>query len=78
MTEMIERMARAICREDCAGASPELRERDWRFYLPHAIMALRALREPTRGMIEAMDLSDAEMARECWQAAIDAALKEEP
>ncbi|MBU6408053.1 MAG: hypothetical protein KGS44_13145 [Alphaproteobacteria bacterium] len=75
---MVERVARAICR----AAHPDMPwDRVIEFY-PQARAAIAAMREPTQDMEfdGAHVLPDydpgCEDAKACWQAMIDAALKE--
>lgn len=73
MSEMIERVARGICKADWGGVSDaEMgRCRDL------ARAAIIAMREPTKGMVDMSRWTcrDDHM-RETWQEMIDAALKE--
>ena len=63
MNEMIERVGRAIAKDQCwpAGTNTELVAR----------AAIEAMRQPTQEMIEA---ADSEFFEEIWQQMIDAAL----
>lgn len=70
MTEMIERIARAIC---AAESAPD---EAWPSYQGHARAALLAVREPNEGMIERgwVYTSRNEVVKG-FKAMIDAALK---
>lgn len=48
MSEMVERVARAICQPPVGDYSG-----DWRDFIPEARAAIEAMREPTEGMLEA-------------------------
>lgn len=86
MNEMIERVARALCRRRTAmrGKNAEAWvEMHWRCYVPAARDAIKVMREPTAAMIEA-EPDDYEgeynktnsvvAAQAYWRAMIDAAL----
>lgn len=85
MSEMVEKVARALCRqyeiED--GFSPEQADRAaesgmWRNFRDAACAAIGAMREPTAAMTDAGYIYDhisSGDAKDCWQAMIDAALK---
>jgi hypothetical protein len=69
-----ERAARDLCKffhteEDC-----------WPLYVPQVLAVLKAIREPSVGMIYAgMDyrpVNPETRAKDCWQAMIDAAILE--
>ena len=80
---LVERMARALCRSDAnnpdtltyPGGSPM-----WTAYVPKALAAFRAIREPTEGMIEAGSewayLGQTVYAVRCFTTMIDAAITE--
>jgi len=85
---MVEKVARAMCVE--GGYDPnELMPNDgprWRYYMPNASAAIRAMREPTPEMIDrfvsrALQVSVgsgytwSDYARDQWQAMIDGALQ---
>ena len=80
MSEMIERVARAMCQSD--GDDPE---RYWRDYEVNARAAIEAMREPTEAMIAAGHLNDplgcdvadaAAVYPAVWEGMINAALSE--
>lgn len=91
MSEMVERVARAICLEtpgckignrrpddtDTLGAEPL-----WHSFISSARAAIATMREPTGKMLDATDDIDigeyalwSSKAREIWQAMIDEELK---
>jgi len=82
MTTMVERVARVICGETInpddtfADGTPY-----WRLYTNEARAAIKAMRMPTRVMIEAGAKGSGEdseaVAIITWEAMIDAALAEE-
>lgn len=79
MSEVVERVARAICRAGICGPKDHLDEqedRNWRKFELEARAAIAAMREPTLKMELAAPVNEYAEARECWQAMIDAALKE--
>lgn len=82
MSEMIERVARAICRAGICGPRDHLNEqedRNWRKFELEARAAIAAMREPTEAMITAADVevhSDFLPPHMTWERMIDAALKE--
>jgi hypothetical protein len=69
MSNMIERVARAMCAAD--GGSQEV---DVHHYLDMARAAIEAMREPTEAMCEAADAVECNQPECIWQAMIDAAL----
>lgn len=91
MSEMVERVARALCAE--AGRDPDKIAfpseafQLWRFYIKGARAALAAQREPTEAMLAAecdtvtggrqrlSDYLDYVDARSVWRAMNDEALK---
>ena len=88
MSEMVERVARAICVKNCEDpdeasygflGTGDPKSFAWRGYIPHAIAALAALREPTEEMVRAAYDQTmngiGSMPRAYWQAMIDEALK---
>lgn len=83
MSEMIERVARAMAERDSMGATedgPDKPYRHWQSYVPMAEAAIEAMRTPTKDMVEAGD--DAcgiyRHAEDTWRKMIDAALPEPP
>ena len=68
MTEMVERVARAIASH--VGYADD----DWFKYGPAARAAIAAMREPTEEMLKAAYAKAFD--KEIWQAMIDAALSE--
>jgi hypothetical protein len=81
-TNMIERVARALCAAD--GHDPDgssfssCGDPYWEFYRIKAKAAVSAMREPTGAMVYAGFLPDREAtSAEVWPAMIDAALAEE-
>ncbi len=72
VTEMVERVARAICEAD--GDTPSnLHE----YQLERARFAIRAMRDPTEQMLPGPSRDpEPESATDTWQSMIDAALKE--
>lgn len=80
MSEMVERMARAMATvlfEDAdvywgLDPIPVAVEKFWQDYDPAARAAIKAMREPTEGMISAALDDD---CRDIWTAMIDEALK---
>lgn len=84
MSEMIERVARALCKAD--GCDPDHESPDqidagiklWTRYVRDARAAIEAMREPTEAMSEAvkpLGLCRTEDAAEIYRAMIDAALR---
>jgi hypothetical protein len=77
MTDIIERAARALARRDSNGPGDES---EWPSYTNDVRAVLRAIREPSEGMVEAY-LRPKKMkfdgAVATWQAMIDAAMGEE-
>lgn len=80
MTTMIERVARALCKQHgVVDHSPV----GWQWYEPMARAAIKEMREPTDAMVSAMiwQVNDWQNERgtdqDVWYAPIDAALKEE-
>lgn len=73
MTDMVERIARAIEQAMPNYISDELPQHD---FLASARAALEAMREPTPAMFDAAESwgDDAERDLRFWQAMIDAAL----
>jgi hypothetical protein len=90
MTEMIERVARALCR--AAGADPDVCVTCesippitfwvWENYTAKARAAIEAMRVPTREMLTAGENHTNFLSSDCndflkgWRAAIDAALED--
>lgn len=77
---MIERVARAICKEGSHCCQNEGRPTCWASgYEDAARAAIEAMRVPTPAMIEAGRWAAEEGGAETiWSAMIDAALREEP
>lgn len=90
MSEMIERVARAICvangeDDDDTYATSATGSPIWRYYESHAIAAITAMREPTGEMIDGgaeslwtlrgPDLNG--QPSKCWRAMINAALRDD-
>jgi hypothetical protein len=89
MSEMIERVARAMMEQDALGATadgPGIHRGGWRAYEGMARAAIAAEREPTEAMVTGGEVAMFEwrpkpeswtldMTREAWRAMIDAALK---
>lgn len=79
MTDMIERVARAICR--AGGKDPDetmielggVRTPMWDAFVPIARAAIEAMREPTEAMVAAMgsDLTDEGEPRAGTQASLE-------
>ena len=83
MSEMIERVARAMCREwlemDYEGENVDhLVEHEWSGWAYIAQTAIAAMREPTLGMTDAGYAASDEhhTMSAAWQAMIDEALAE--
>lgn len=90
MTEMVERMARAICtalgeepdnmEEHCLPGSYQTDDGEphWHGYIDHARAVLAEIRLPTREMLEAADAAGSPespaLPHEVWPAMIDAAI----
>ena len=84
MSEMVERVARAIC--EASGLNPDhnydpnqiSRSDDvrWRLFIPHARAAIEALRDPTEDMANAAECAEPFSFEAMWKAAVDAALGE--
>ena len=73
MTDMVERVARAICLANTQG------DEMWQAFVPEARAALEAMREPTEGMVRAgrdeyYGVSPFS-ARFAWIKIVDAALE---
>lgn len=77
MSEMIERVARAICRSDA-----DWEGNSWKQHVNEARAAIEAMRVPTQEMKEAVRLVGGTQALAyglaAWPTMIDAALKENP
>lgn len=76
MSEMVERVARAICK------AQNQTDRKWQEFLPEATSAIEAMREPTYAMAEAGEDSekvgfaaDSAPAELVWKVMVDAALR---
>jgi hypothetical protein len=80
MTQMIERVARAICASGvCIDPDSYDVDRYWRRWIPEARAAISAMREPTEAMKRAADrLPDVMSVGDEWRAMIDEALKDTP
>jgi hypothetical protein len=75
MSEMIERVARALCSLDW-GSLPEGGGPVFEIYFRQARAAIEAMREPTEGMVLAAIRADADdMPFAQWRAMIDEVLK---
>ena len=72
MTNMIERVARAIAKSQ--GSNPRWNREGW---LKDARAAIEAMREPTEEMSHAGWRTDSGISTVVWQAMIDAALHNE-
>jgi len=73
-SEMIERVARAICRAEYGPG-----DAGWANQIPAARAAIEAMREPTEGMLDKGAVAEgdgnlAQQALNIWAAMIDAAL----
>lgn len=84
MSEMVERVARAICRSNC---SPRMSrdhiecqvENAWDMWIPEARAAIEAMREPTSDMVivgfnRAKPYLGTETMRQSYRAMIQASL----
>lgn len=89
MSEMVERVARALCEAIGFPADGNVLDGDqikigWHTQIPKARAAIEALRLPTDAMVGAGHAeikpdnlpADAGDARQCWRAMIDAALRD--
>ena len=84
MSEMIEKVARALLMENRPDYTPKQIEHGWFQYRFDARAAIEAMREPTNEMAEVgmearwqSPIRDANNVREIWSAMIDAALSED-
>jgi glutathionylspermidine synthase len=68
MSEMIERVAKAMAKADAHNAA-------WKLYEREAVAAIEAMREPTEAMKKLMAASDVKWLPDFWEAMIDEALK---
>lgn len=82
MSEMVERVARAICRGNLLFNDPDEADLDekvdgwWGNHIDTARAAIEAMREPTVEMMDALDDGDEDGGLENgWRKAIDEALK---
>lgn len=89
--DMVERVARALCRYDgydpdkIVGVRP-LQSPQWDLYRKRARAAIEVMREPTEEMVEAAELAGGmagwdhigKRLRNAWSAAIDVAIKKAP
>lgn len=71
---MVESVARAICRQ--AGYGPNEEDVNWDRYVQYARAAIEAMREPTEAMEDAAFSSTLTIPKRGYQAMIDAALKD--
>lgn len=80
MSEMVERVARAIALADLDPETRAAVDPDVWFvaesYYALARAALEAMREPTQDMLLADPRRDMDLSEESWAAMIDAALKD--
>ena len=77
MTEMVERVARAMAEDDRLGAvadGPGVLRQSWRAYVPMARAAIEAMREPTELMVAAANRNNHPRDVDTWRTMIDAAL----
>jgi hypothetical protein len=76
MSEMVERVAKAICRAQTQG------EEVWQAFLPEARAAIGAMRDPTPAMKAAgakrIPEAGYDLAHDAWCTMIDAALTTSP
>lgn len=93
MSEMLERVARAICRGGMTGPKDHLDEQEnsnWRMFVVEARAAIAAMREPTNAMIVTGDekiiwhlngtslvRADPTPAQNCFVSMIDEALRDD-
>ncbi len=78
MSEMVERVARAMCMAD--GEIPDFpshttNEPFWTYYCDMARVAIEAMREPTEAMRAAGYIVTVDDETDVWQTMIDASLK---
>jgi hypothetical protein len=78
MTQIIERVARAICASGaCVEQGSYYVDRYWHIWIPEARAAISAMSEPTEAMKRAADrLPDVMSVGDEWRAMIDEALKD--
>lgn len=85
MSDMVDRVAKALSIAD--GMHPDACSNDeaeipmWTLYVDDARAAIEAMREPTKAMLDELDLANrgwgtTDHSREIWQSVIDIALKE--
>lgn len=75
MSGMVERVARAmVARQD--NDWDQLDGGDHGYFVSLASAAIKAMREPTRSICEAMEAEDRGRTDRVWVAAIDAALRD--
>ena len=79
MTEMINRVARAICVANL-GEHSDADDHSWQVYIPEARAAIAAMRDPMMSMIHAITEDKSPMAADAiavdWRAMIDEALRD--
>jgi hypothetical protein len=68
VSEMIERVAKAMAKADADNAF-------WKMYVREARAAIEAMRDPTDGMKKLMAASDVNWLPDFWESMIDEALK---
>ena len=83
MSEMVERIARAIC--VASGQDPDFDydprgisfgdDIRWKLYVPKARAAIEAMREPTEAIRQIKTMSISYGAEDIWRTMIDEALK---
>ena len=85
MSEMVERVARALCDRDPDGTQGgpmssgiwlDEGEANWTAFTDKARAAIAAMREPTAAMLEAAGGERPRETAYAWQAMLDAALKD--
>lgn len=74
MTNMVERVARAIMMVNGFDMTPEEADNSWWAWRSDAEAAIKAMREPTDEMMEAANNVELAPWSSGWQAMIDAAL----
>lgn len=71
--DMVERVARVLAASMCGS------ERKWKLYVPQAIAAIKAMREPSEGMVEACagtEMIEKRLYAGAYRCMIDASLGE--
>lgn len=80
-SEMIERVAKAIHSHDFPTYALKWEDTKQQIYLDVARIAIEAMKEPTQAMLDAAEksgsLEEGSSAYGCWQAMIEAALKDD-